>query len=462
MHHLIAQPSKLARLLPTVTLLLLLLCVPADAGRTLTLGIGESRDFGMQALHSGRPDVARAIARGLLQRDRNDLQALFMLSAAQTALGRGALAVKTGKRALSLAQTGADRFTAARLIAAGKAKSRKYIQSELWLRRALQYAPSPYHEKIAKRDFRLVKRTNPLRLNFIFGVAPTSNVNNGASTDLAWLFGLPFLLSSDAQALSGTEYNAGVKATYRLSQSVKHATDLGVMLYGKGYSLSRSAKRKAPNARAKNYAFFAAEIFGSHQRLYNDGRSMLSFSATLGQNWYGGDPLNRYLRLGVRQRQAMSPKVKREFGLEVEHQSPVGRGGNDITTLSLQGNLDIALQDKGKLILGLEGRRAISDSRSAEFDSVALKLDYWLGQPVWGTDVSFGLSAERRDYPFSVYNANGRQDTRLSAGVSFVFSKAQLFGFSPSIDLRVTRNKSNIGLYDTELFTTRLGLRSTF
>lgn len=436
--------------------------LPVDAQQKLTFDIGQSREFGILSIKRGRPDIARAIALGLLQRDPNDIQALLMLSAAQTALNKAGLGVKAGKKALALAKTRADRFTATRLIASGKSKEKQYLQAEFWLRRALQIAPTPHLKNIAKRDFRLVKRNNPLRLNFTFSVAPTSNVNNGSSSDSAWLFGLPFVLSPDAQALSGMEYSAGLRATYRLNQTRTRATDIGMLFYGNMYSLSKSAKSQAPNARASDYSFFTAEAFGKHQRIFNNGRTMLSYSVAAGQNWRGGDALNQYLRLGVEQTHALSNKLTRKLGFSIQHQIPIHNNRNELTTLSLSGALSWRTKGNGKITLGLAGRKASGQNPNAQYDSTKITLDYWFGKPIWGTSISFNLSAENRNYSFSVFNANGREDNRYSAGISMVFTNTQIFGFSPTLDFRATKNSSNIGIFETEAFTTRLGLKSTF
>jgi len=434
----------------------------AYAQQKFTLGIEESRAYGIRALKANRPDVAQAVALGLLQRDPSDVQALLMLSAAQTAQGKGDQGAVTGKRALAHAKTPIQRFSATRMIAAAKAKAGRYTQAELWLRRALQAAPDERYRATVQRDFRLVNRQNPLKLDLIFGINPSSNINNGANNEIAWLFDLPFVLSREAQALSGIEYTAGARARYRIHQTATKATDLGLLLYSKTYSLSERSKRLAPRASASDYAFQVAEFSASHLTLRNQGRTMLSYQATLGQNWYGWSPLNRYVRLDISQRHSVSPTFSHRFAASVEYQTRIGVNNYDLTTFSTSGTLKFRIKDSGNLSLSLEGRNASGGNRSGEYTGVKFAMGYAFDKPLLGTDVSINMSAERRDFPFSVFDVEGRQDDQLSAGLSLLFTKADLYGFAPTLDFRVAKTQSSIDLYDTDSFTVGVGFRSTF
>ncbi len=434
----------------------------AYAQQTFTLGVEDSRAYGIKALNSNRPDVAQAVALGLLQRDPNDVQALLMLSAAQTAQGAGDEGAITGKRALAHAKTPLERFSATRMIAAAKAKSGKYTQSELWLRRALQAAPDDRYRATVERDFKLVKRKNPLKLDLIFSANPSSNINNGASNEVAWFFDLPFLLSGEAQALSGIEYTAGLRARYRIRQTATNATDLGLLLYSKTYSLSERSKRLAPGADASNYSFRAVEVSANQLNLRNEGKTMLSYQATLGQNWYGGSALNRYMRLGISQKHKVSPKLTHRFAATAEYQTRIGVQNYDLTTFSATGGLKFRIKDSGNLSLSLEGRKASGGNRSGEHTGVKLAVGYAFDKPLLGTDVSINMSAGRRDYPFSIYAANGRQDNQFSAGVTLLFSQTDLYGFSPTLDFKAAKTQSSIDIFDTKSLTVGVGFRSTF
>lgn len=432
------------------------------AQQNFTLNVEESRVYGIQALTANRPDVAQAVALGLLQRDPADVQALLMLSAAQTAQGQGDQAAITGKRALANAKTPIERFSANRMIAAAKARSGKYTQAELWLRRALQAAPNEQFRATVQRDFNQVKRKNPLKLDLIFSVNPSSNINNGARNEIAWFFERPFVLSTSAQALSGIEYTAGARASYRIRQTSTTATDLGLMLYSKTYSLSARSKRLAPAASASDYSFRAAEVSARQLTLRNQGQTMLSYGVTLGQNWYGGNPLNRYVRFDISQKHSVSPTFSNRFALSAEYETRIGVQNYDLTIFSSSGAFNFRINDSDKLSLRLEGRNASGGNRSGEYTGMKFAVGYTFGKPLFGTEVSVDMSAERREYPYSVYAANGRQDNQLSAGLTLLFSKASLYGFSPTLDFKAAKTQSSIDIFDTDSFTVSVGFRSTF
>ncbi|MCF6315715.1 MAG: surface lipoprotein assembly modifier [Marinosulfonomonas sp.] len=426
------------------------------------MGIEQSRGFGMDSLRSGRPDVAEAIALALLKRDPNDVQALLMLSGAQTALGKGPIGAKTGKQAYAIAKTRIEMFAAARAVASAKTLTENYTQAEIWLRRALQHAPADQYRNIVKRDFRFVKRRNPLQLNFTFGVAPSSNINNGANSDRAWLFGLPFILSGEAQALSGVEYSAGLRTRYRISQNATRATDIGLMLYGTSYTLSQSAQQLAPNASASDYSYFIAELSARKRILLNAGKTHVAYSLALGQNWYGGKPLTRYFRLGIDRQHSISPKVFTKFGFTIDHQDRIQIANRALDTLAVSGAISFRNKTRGTLTLGLDGRKANGSDRGGEYSSLSASIGYSFGSPILGADTTVTISAENRTFPFSVYSSDGRNDKRLSAGITMLFSKADVYGFSPMIAIKAAKTDSNIDLYNAESFTVKLGFRSTF
>jgi hypothetical protein len=112
---------RFSYLLAVILLLTGIAPTSSTAQQVLTIGIGQSRGFGMDSLRNGRPDVAEAIALALLKRNPNDVQALLMLSGAQTALGKTQKGANTGKHAYAIAKTRIEMFAAARAVASAKA-----------------------------------------------------------------------------------------------------------------------------------------------------------------------------------------------------------------------------------------------------------------------------------------------------------------------------------------------------
>jgi hypothetical protein len=85
-----------------------------------------------------------------------------------------------------------------------------------------------------------------------------------------------------------------------------------------------------------------------------------------------------------------------------------------------------------------------------------------LAEPVWGADVSYGLSLSSRDFPSTPYAAGRRTDNRVKAHLRMWFRDLDYYGFSPVVSFSASRTASNIGLYDADAVGVELGIRSSF
>ena len=72
---------------------------------------------------------------------------------------------------------------------------------------------------------------------------------------------------------------------------------------------------------------------------------------------------------------------------------------------------------------------------------------------------SFGLEAGRFKKP---YLGVLRKDNKATLGVSLFFHQVDYYGFSPTISISASRQRSNISLFDTSQFGISTGFRSTF
>lgn len=436
--------------------------LPAGAQQSVDLNIEDARVIGLKSIQSGKPEIARAIAKGLLQRDPEDVQAILLLAAAQVALGDGKKGIENAKHALALAANAQDRFSAARIISAAHLRSKRYLKAEIWLRQALQYAPDNRMKSIAARDFRLVRRENPLRISLSFSLKPQSNINNGSRNSSTWLFGLPFVLNPTARALSGTEFDAGVKLRYRFQETPTTATDFGLEVFSQTYTLSPTSRSLAPTANAKDYAFASLEASLTKKILSNNNRTRRDFKASVGQTWYGGKGLKQYLELEFGQENAVSARTSVTFGGTAQMSHKIGGGIPPLYTFGANAAV-IFQRDAGqKTELGINLWHATGQSPSSEFTSVALGLNHKFPISRLGADVSLNFGISHRNHPFSTFTTNGRQDTTLSAGVSIGFQNADIYGFSPVLSLNARDTNSNIGLFDSRSFAVGLGIQSSF
>lgn len=416
---------------------------------------------GQMAIDARRPDVAAEIADALLRRNPEDAGALVLKSQALRDLGRFDEARALAKAAWRQARTGPERHEAALARAQAEASDGRRTTSQFWLRRAIQEAPDERAHAQAVRDFRYVRKRDPLRMSFGFGIAPSSNINGGSSAQTLWLYGIPFTLSGDAQALSGTEARLSFGVDYRIASGKTHQTRIGANLSSQRYWLSSEARRQAPMADADDYAFAAAEVFVSHEARPADWKAPWDVRLTLGHNSYGGDALSNYARVDLGKDLALAGPQGARVSAGLERQWRLDRADRSATVQTVQARYGRAVAGGG-LAFGVKAARVRSASSSIDHTALGLSADYALARPVGGARLGLHASAEARDYDASPYDPSGREDLKLGIGVSALLQDLDYMGFAPEVSLNATRTNSNVALFETRDIGVSIGLRSAF
>ena len=435
----------------------------AAAAGARELSPEQARAGAGAALAAGDARTARLLAEALLQRDPGDVYLLLLLSSAAYAEGDGQAAETAARRAWKAAGTEAERSRAARQIAFVAYREGRPTAAQWWLRRAVQAAPDAATRSQSLRDFRTVRAANPLWLRFDFGVSPSSNVNNGSSSDTLVLFGIPFLLSPDAKALSGIETRFGFSAAYRFAETEWRRSEVGLNFNARVYSLSGEARRKAPGADADDYAFTALETYAL-QRFIPQAAPYLQFDArlTAGHNWYGGADLSDYLRADFGNDWRLSPRDRLRFELGTERQWRIDTPLRSADAVTLGAEYTRQRERGGSWSLGIWTRETRSDSVEVDHRARGADARYSFARPILGAEVTARVSAERRDYDRSIYAAGGREDLRLGAGLDLFFRDVDYMGFAPQVGVSASRVRSSVDLYDSEEIGVTLGIRSAF
>jgi len=115
-----------------------------------------------------------------------------------------------------------------------------------------------------------------------------------------------------------------------------------------------------------------------------------------------------------------------------------------------------------QVTLGATAARAVSDSAEVRNEALGLSLGWTKDTPVAGLGLSAGLALDAKFYDASRYADGGREDLRVTANLSVRFEEITYMGFSPVLDLRATRNRSNAALFDTQDLGVTLGIVSSF
>lgn len=409
--------------------------------------------------------LADAITVALLERDPQDIEALMIRSRVRRDLGDFDTALALALKASKLAKRQVDRYRASLLVAQALASDGRRFESQLWLRWAVDLAPDERMAAVAARDFRYVRSRNPLSIELAFDVGPSSNVNNGSSAEVITLYGIPgWSLSGDALALSGTRIAAGAGLTWRVQANERRRTQATLAFSHQTHILSSEARLQAPNAEARDFDSTTVQA-GVRQILnFGHGRGLWTWEVSAGRNWYGRDPLSDFVSLGLDRTLAFGKVGNLTIAGELGYQRYIDGSGVTATTLGLSGTYAHRLETGGRLTLGLGVEDSMSDETNIDFTAYRLDAAWRLGKPLAGASVTLSAGVELKDYPFSIYTPipGAREDLSRSVSAEFLFSKAQIWGFAPTVTARYNQRSSNADRYDTETFSVELGIQSVF
>lgn len=423
----------------------------------------DSRDLAFKLVAQGQATPARAIANALLEFDPNDTQALLILSRAERLLGNLPAAKKAGSRAWRAAKTDQDRFSAAMLTAQAISSDGNKIGAQIWLRRAAEAAPTEQLKSVAVRDLRYLRRTSPLALSLDFSVAPSSNINNGSKSDTIDIFGLPFALSPDAQALSGVEYALKTTLTYKLPK--KGAWDLttGVVFDAKHYSLSSSAKALAPNVSGSDYAFHQLQFSLAASKADADNKGGTSAFIKAGQNWYGGSSLTRFAGIGVNRHIQVGKRSNLSFSLGAERQWRQDSALRNADVATFSTTWGRRMKEAGTIWITGYASDSASDAASIAQDTIGARIRYAHNKPIFAsTKLELSLGYESKSFDTAQFPFARRIDDTTSASAKMIFNDLDYLGFAPTAEVNAKRTTSTVGQYNLDDFGVKLGLRSTF
>jgi tetratricopeptide (TPR) repeat protein len=406
---------------------------------------------------------AQALARDLLATRPRDVTVLIVLSRALRAAGDPAAARVHAARALDAAGTDAERFAALTELAAAAHAQGRPLAAQVWLRRAVQAAPDPALRDSAIRNYRAVAAGNPWTVQLQFGVAPSSNVNNGSQADTVDIGGLEFVLNPDAQALSGTEITAGISVARRHPGLSGLPARTGLAIALQEVRLSGSARAAAPEVEGDDFDQATVEWRFDQALTPATAPLRLRLEARLGHSWYGGQDLSDYLRAGFGADWGDAGGTLTSVALSWERQDRLDLASRSATILRLDAGRQWRLGPEGTLGLALFLRETASRSVEVDHRAAGLSASRDLGTLAGGwLSLAGGVGAEWRDYDRSPYSAGGRHDLRLRLSARLGFPRAETWGFVPELTVEATRVTSSVDLYDSRDVALRLGLRSAF
>lgn len=415
-----------------------------------------------QALSNGDAALSVALAESILAESPSDFQALVLLSLANLQLDRTEAAAKAARRAYLAARNSSEKLQAARIAASARFRNRHHTRAEWWLRRGANHAKTPDEVSIVEKEFRAIRQSNPLSVRLGFSIAPSSNINGGATDRTFTLGDFEFVFNPSSLALSGIEYSGDLELSYWLSQSPNHITQAGFYLYGRTYTLSSASQATVPNLSGSDFGQDQVEASLSHRQLLFDGLGPTGISLRTGQVRYGREPYWRYNKLTLSQNFPVGQIATATVLASVEDQTSLINAYPDTTIYELRGNYAQGLPNQDILRLSLLSRYNKAAFETNTFTEQGAFLSYELAKPVLGSRLSVSLGIGMKNYDEFSLSLDGRRDRYFSIGATAVFEQISYFGFSPSWSIFATKTKSNVTRFSTEEISGTFGIESNF
>lgn len=425
------------------------------------LDIPEARQLAVGLLQAGQAQAAREVARVLLERDPEDVTALLVLARAERDLGAFGAAQAAGRRAYRLAEPGNARFSAAMATAQALSSEGRRTAAQLWLRRAAEAAPDDLRRAAAIRDFTYVRSRNPLTLQFGFGVAPSSNVNGGPTTNTLVLGEFEFV-DPDAVPLSGLVTTLDVGVGYIVDLSAEQTLSFGLRGRTQQVTLSETAKDRVPDAEGSDYAqdALSARIGWTVVPAGGKGRTMIDLE--IGREWSGREPLADRVELSLRHERLLSPTDRLGLALTGEQTTRLDAAlrSSDGTRVEIDWTHVLPSKDRTGLSMALG--RVTSDAASIAHRSVDVRFSYARAEPFLGMALAGYVKIGARQDERPLYSVEPREDTSVELGITATMLKLDYLGFAPEVGLVRNRTWSSVSVNDTEETQLRLGIRSSF
>ena len=420
----------------------------------------EARILASTALVRGDLAVAAQISDALIEGDSEDAEALLIRAAVALEAGRYDLSQRAAQQAWSAAESSSVRHHAALLRAQALEAKGQYFQAELWLRRSLQLAPNAVAEAEARRAYRAVRKNNPWKAELGFGIAPTSNVNNGTAAETVELFGLDFEISESAQALSGFETFTQARLSRRLSFGARYRTDLVVSSQLERYWLSDKSREAAPDLDVAELSYENVSVGLKHQQVFHGNLEIDGLVGVI-RSWRGGGRYSDQLKFGSEF--IVSMQKGTALVAETEVSQEWLNDSDDNRVLRMSGALGLRKLLPKHVVWSEVGVNAVqSDRESLAYQSHSLRAGVEFKDPVLTARLAAAVGAEWRRYTSLWHSGAERDDNVFSFTLRTVFTELEQYGFSPQIDFTVQHRDSTIDFFDQNAIGMRLGIQSTF
>ena len=418
------------------------------------LSLPEARALAAHALSNGRPELASKIAGGLLEADPRSTYGHYVLANAYAEMGRIREGRQAASRAYRYSTIPVQKFEAAELAARLSYAQERPTLTQLWLRRAVQHAPSAQIEAQLAKDYAKVRQQNPFSFSLSGGLRPSTHVNNVHGQ-----------LSGSAQALSGVIGSIDGIVGYRLRGTATSRMDVSARVFVQRIALDSAANTTAPNVRNSDLASTYGEIALNQQFAIGSPGSSVDLNAAVGRYWIGGNPNYGFVRLGAGHQWQMNARTALTLNSSVEQRFSARSDIYDSRTLGVVAGARHTLGWGDSVSVSLNLLNTASDFVNSRVSAAAVRMTYSFADQIGPALVSVGLVLGRSDYPdyVAVFNVpGGKQDRSAYADVNIFLPDMDYAGFAPTVRIRAGRTQSNVSRFDTREISVAVGIRSKF
>jgi hypothetical protein len=290
-------------------------------------------------------------------------------------------------------------------------------------------------------------------VNVTVGLAPDTNINNGANADkINVRFGpwtLPLTLDSNARRKSGLGVTAGVSAGVRLRVDEK----LALLLDLDGQIVTYKGKR---------FDDHSVQLAAGPEYKLSE-TSSVSLQAVGLQRWYGGDLVLRQYGLKAGYQQLLSQGQRLGFQLDARRSDSRISPAYDGWQLAAYATYERVLRRSMVASATLHVRR--DDLEDDDYSMFDYGIDLGIGGELpMGINAGLSGGISRVDYDEAIYlfSDNPRGDWRFSARAYVGLRSVKLLGFSPSLTYTYGRIETNYDLYKTDRHRVRFDLARFF
>lgn len=445
-----------------------LACASPAIAQDVQLTVAQARSIAHAALAKGDLKTAVLVSEAVVTERPEDAQTRVILASALIRAGQMKAGGTEARRAFSTA--GANRplkHEAARLAALAASQQGRQGIAKFWLRRASDFASDKQSVQL-RRDFNAVDRRDKWERAFSFTVAPSSNINGGAESDVLEIDGVPSIgvLSGDAQALSGYRASVSGRLGYQLGASERSRTTLSGQYYGTFHKLTEEAQDLAPTAKGSdfNYSIIALDL--THVVLPEGAKGPYSFGLGAAKRWYGGDELAHSANLTFGKAWRLGDGKSLRGQIRYTREWSDSSRALDAHQYSISGQYGMRLGNGGRFQSGLTLTKSNSEGSSLDYTGQQLSLRYTTPSPIGAVHPTFGLDLGHKFYPDHVAGLTvvpgGRRDKSIGLTVDLVIPGVQVMGFAPVVTLRAATTDSNVSRYETTDLSAGLSIRSSF